>query len=153
MLCIRELEDLLAALGQLCHLFLRSPKNVTYFFTINHSIIFYTCIILPPILYRLMFYIILGGMGVTSAWSPLGNFLEDQAHPNVFAFHRTRFFYFCDVKFFCVCFPVVQGFSLRLVCLFSNSFQFKFFIYSLYIHIYIFYIFFHCTVGSLICAG
>ena len=28
---------------------------------------------------------------------------------------------------------------------FSNSFQFKFFIYSLYIHIYICYIFFHCT--------
>ena len=27
-----------------------------------------------------------GGMGVTSAWSPLGNFLEGQAHPNVFAF-------------------------------------------------------------------
>ena len=76
-------------------------------------------------------------MGVTSAWSPLGNFLEGQAHPKVF----------------CVCFPVVQGFSLRLLCLFSNSFQFKFFIYSLYIHIYIFYIFFHCTVGSLICAG
>ena len=48
-------------------------------------------------------------------------------------------------KFFCVCFPVVKGFSLRLLCLFSNSFQFKFFIYSLYIHIYIFYIFFHCT--------
>ena len=46
------------------------------------------------------------------------------------------------MKFFCVCFPVVQGFSLRLLCLFSNSFQFKFFIYSLYIHIYIFYIFF-----------
>ena len=32
-------------------------------------------------------------------------------------------------------------FALRLLCLFSNSFQFKFFIYSLYIHIYIFYIF------------
>ena len=24
-----------------------------------------------------------GGMGVTSAWSPLGNFIEGQAHPNV----------------------------------------------------------------------
>ena len=53
---------------------------------------------------------------------------------------------------FCVCFPVVS--TPRLLCLFSNSFQFKFFIYSLYIHIYIFFfIFFHCTVGSLICAG
>ena len=36
---------------------------------------------------------------------------------------------------------------LRLLCLFSNSFLFKFFIYSLYIHIYIFYIFFHRLVG------
>ena len=41
---------------------------------------------------------------------------------------------------------MVQGFSLRLLCLFSNSFQFKFFIYTLYIHIYIF---FHCTCGAL----
>ena len=87
-------------------------------------------------------------MGVTSAWSPMGNFLEGQAHPNLFAFHRTMFFYFLWYEVFCVCFPVVQGFSMRLLCLFSNSFQFKFFIYSLYIHIYIFYIFFHCTVGS-----
>ena len=67
-------------------------------------------------------------------------------------------FFLCrEVSFscvFCVCFPVVQGFSQRLLCLFSDSFQFKFFIYSLYIHIYIyFYIFFHCAVGSLICAG
>ena len=37
------------------------------------------------------------GKGVTSAWSPLGNFLEGQAHPNL---HRTRFCYFFDVKFF-----------------------------------------------------
>ena len=27
-----------------------------------------------------------GGGGFTSAWSPLGNFIEGQAHPNVFAF-------------------------------------------------------------------
>ena len=33
---------------------------------------------------------------------------------------------------------MVQSFSLRLLCLFSNSFQLKFFKYSLYIHIYIF---------------
>ena len=62
-----------------------------------------------------------------------------------FTFHRTRFFYFLRLEVFCVCFPVVQGFSLRLLCLFSNSFQFKLFIYSLYIHIYIF---FHCTCGA-----
>ena len=38
-----------------------------------------------------------GGKGVTSAWPPLGNFLEGQAHPNL---HRTRFCYFFYVKFF-----------------------------------------------------
>ena len=86
-------------------------------------------------------------MGVTFAWSPLGNFIEGQAHPNVFAFSVVfiepgfMYFLFREVSFscvFCVCFPVVQGFSPRLLCLFSNSFQVKFFIYSLYI-----YIFFH----------
>ena len=84
----------------------------------------------------------------------MGNFLEGQAQPNVFAFafHRTRFFYFLWREVFNVCFPVVQGSSLRLLCLFSNSFQFKFFIYSLYIHIYIFYIFSHCTCGALQCS-
>ena len=29
------------------------------------------------------YWIARGGKGVTSAWSPLGNFLEGQAHPNV----------------------------------------------------------------------
>ena len=47
---------------------------------------------------------------------------------------------FCVVKFlshvfFCVCFPEVQGLSPRLLCLFSNSFQFKFLIYSLLVSI------------------
>ena len=37
---------------------------------------------------------------------------------------------------------MVQGFSLRLLCLFSNSFQIKFFIYSLYIFIFIYFIYF-----------
>ena len=77
---------------------------------------------------------------------PLGIFIEGQAHPNVFAFlqfsSNRGLSIFCVVKFlshvfFCVCFPVVQGFSPRLLCLFSNSFQF-FSLYSLYIHIYIF---------------
>ena len=81
-------------------------------------------------------------MGVTSAWSPLGDFLEGQAHPNVFCLSSNQVFLFFWREVFCVCFPVVQGFSLRLLCLFSNIFLFKFFIYSLYIHIYIFYIFF-----------
>ena len=42
-------------------------------------------------------------MGVTSAWSPLGNFLEGQAHPNVFCllpFIEPGFSIFFDVKFF-----------------------------------------------------
>ena len=91
-------------------------------------------------------------MGVNSAWSPLGNFLEGQAHPNVFCLSSNQVFLFFWREVFCVCFPVFQGFLLRLLCLFSNSFQFKFFMYSLYIHIYIFYIFFHCTCGALQCS-
>ena len=57
----------------------------------------------------------MGGMGVTSPWSPLGNFLEGQAHPNVFAFLQfssNRCLIFCvEVSFscvFCLCFPVVH---------------------------------------------
>ena len=38
-----------------------------------------------------------GGKGVTSAWSPLGNFLEGQAHPNLSSNQVLLFF---DVKFF-----------------------------------------------------
>ena len=62
-------------------------------------------------------------------------------------FIEPGFIYFLcrDVSFscvFCVCFPVVQSFSPRLLCLSSNSFQVKFFIYSLYIYIYIFFIYF-----------
>ena len=83
-----------------------------------------------------------GGKGVSPRGPP---WATSSKAKHTQTFHRTRFFYFFDVKFFCVCFPVVKGFSLRLLCLFSNSSQFKFFIYSLYIHIYIFYIFFHCT--------
>ena len=56
-----------------------------------------------------------GGKGVTSAWSPLGNFLEGQAHPNL---SSNQVFLFFLREVFCVCFPV----SLRLLCLFSNSF-------------------------------
>ena len=77
-------------------------------------------------------------MGLTSTWSPLGNFMEGQAHPNVFAF--LQFLSNRGLSIFCVFyvyFPIVQGFSPRLLCLFSNSCQFKFFIYSLYIYIYI----------------
>ena len=86
-----------------------------------------------------------GGKGVTSAWSPLGNFSEGQAHPNLSS--NQVLLFFLTWSFLCL---LSGGFSLRL--LFSNSFQFKFFIYSLYIHIYIFYIFFHCTCGALQCS-
>ena len=110
-----------------------------------------------------LFLLVPGGMGVTSAWSPLGNCIEGQAHPNVFAFlqflSNRGFSIFCVVKFlshvfFCVCFPVVQGFSPRLLCLFSNNFSVQIlYIFFIYSYLYIFYIFFYRTVGSLICAG
>ena len=57
----------------------------------------------------------MGGGGVTSAWSPLGNFLEGQAHSNLSS--NQVFLFFCR-EVFCFCFPVV----LRLLCSFSNSF-------------------------------
>ena len=100
-----------------------------------------------------------GGMGVTSAWSPVsaGQLHRRPNTPKRFClsaiFIEPGFIYFlcCEVSFscvFCVCFPVVQGFLPRLLCLFSNSFQFKLFIYSLYIHIYIFlYTFFSLYSG------
>ena len=84
-----------------------------------------------------MAYLSQGGMGVTSAWSPLGNFLEGQAHPNL---HRTRFFYFFDVKFFCVCFPVVQGFFTEVVMFIFEQFSVS--LYILYIFIFIYFIYF-----------
>ena len=74
-------------------------------------------------------------MGVTSAWSPLEG-LRRPSTPKRFClsafFIQPGFYFLCrEVSFscvFCLCFPMV--------------------------HIYIFfYIFFHCTVGSLICAG
>ena len=72
---------------------------------------------------------------------PPGQLLRRPSTPKRFCLSSNQVFsIFCD-EVFCVCFPVVQGFSLRLLCLFSNCLQFKFFIYSLYIHIYIFYIF------------
>ena len=89
-----------------------------------------------------------GGMGVTSAWSPLGNFLEGQAHPNVFAFQqfsssRGLSLFLCrEVSFscvFCVCFPVVQGFSPRL-CLFSKVFSSNS-LYILYIFLFIYFLY------------
>ena len=47
--------------------------------------------------------VIRGGMGVTSAWSPLGNFLEGPSTPKCFCllpFIEPGFSIFCDVKFF-----------------------------------------------------
>ena len=77
-----------------------------------------------------------GGKGVTSAWSPLGNFLEGQAHPNL---HRTRFCYFFDVKFFVFAFQwfLHWGCYVYFRIVFSlNS------LYILYIFIFIYFIYF-----------
>ena len=88
-----------------------------------------------------MYFVSYGGDGCHLRVVPPGQLLRRPSTPKRFCllpFIEPGFSIFCDVKFFCVCFPVAQGFSLRLLCLFPNSFQFKFFIYSLYIHIYIF---------------
>ena len=88
-----------------------------------------------------------GGEGCHLRVVPPGQLLRRPSTPKPSS-NQVLLFFWHDV--FCVCFPVV--FALRLLCLFLNSFQFKFFIYSLYIHIYIFYIFFHCTCGALQCS-
>ena len=88
-----------------------------------------------------------GGGGCHLRVVPPGQLLRRPSTPKRFCllpFIEPGFSIFCDVKFFV--------FALRLLCLFLNSFQFKFFIYSLYIHIYISYIFFHCTCGVLQCS-
>ena len=77
-------------------------------------------------------------MGVTSAWSPLGNFLEGQAHPNGFAFLQ---------------FSSNQGFSIFCVVKFLSHVFLSLLSGGSYLYLYIFYIFFYCTVGSLLCAG
>ena len=85
-----------------------------------------------------------GGMGVTSAWSPLGNFLEGQAHPNVFAFCLSSnqvFLFFCDVNFFVFAFRWFRVFHWGCYVYFrivfsSNS------LYILYILIFIYFIYF-----------
>ena len=79
---------------------------------------------------------------------PPGQLLRRPSTPKRFClsaiFIEPGFIYFLcrEVSFSCVffvCFPVFQGFSPRFVCLFSNSFQFKFFINS---YLYIFFIYF-----------
>ena len=86
-----------------------------------------------------------GGEGCHLRVVPPGQLLRRPSTPKPSS-NQVLLFFWREV--FCVCFPVV--FALRLLCLFSNSFQFKFFIYSLYIHFYIFYIF--CTCGALQCS-
>ena len=86
-----------------------------------------------------------GGDGCHLRVVPHGQLHRRPSTPKRFClsavFIEPGFIYFLcrEVSFscvFCVCFPVVQRFSPRLLCLFSNNFQFKFFIYSLDIHIY-----------------
>ena len=67
-----------------------------------------------------------------------GQLLRRPSTPKPFI--EPGFSYFFDVKFFCVCFPVVKGFSLRLLCLFSNSFSSNS-SYILYIFMFIYFIF------------
>ena len=71
------------------------------------------------------------GMGVTSAWSPLGNFVEGQAHPNVFAFlqfsSNLGFSIFCVVKFLSHVFSV---FAFRWFTFIFISFLNIFSLYS-----------------------
>ena len=78
-----------------------------------------------------------GGEGCHLRVVPPGQLLRRPSTPKPFI--KPGFVIFLTWSFLCL---LSGGFSLRLLCLFSNSFQFKFFIYSLYIHIYIFYIFF-----------
>ena len=61
-----------------------------------------------------------GGMGVTSAWSPLGNFSEGQAHTNVFAFCLSSnqvFLFFVAWSFLCLL-SGGSGFSTEVVVMF-----------------------------------
>ena len=88
-----------------------------------------------------------GGEGCHLRVVPPGQLLRRPSTPKPFI--EPGFVIFFYVKFFVFAF---RWFFTEVVMLFSNSFQFKFFIYSLYIHIYIFYIFFHCTCGALQCS-
>ena len=80
-----------------------------------------------------------GGMDVTSAWSPLGNFLEGQAHPNLSS--NQVFLFFWREVFFVFTFRWFRVFHwgcyvyFRLVFS-SNS------LYILYIFIFIYFIYF-----------
>ena len=69
---------------------------------------------------------------VTSVWSPLGNILEGQAHPNVFAFclssNQIFFLFFVTWSFFVFAFRWFRVCHWGCYVYFSNSFQFKFFI-------------------------
>ena len=91
-----------------------------------------------------VYFVSYGGDGCHLRVVPPGQLLRRPSTPKRFCllpFIEPGFSIFCDVKFFCVCFPVVQGFSLRLLCLFrivfsSNS------LYILYIFIFIYFIYF-----------
>ena len=103
-----------------------------------------------------------GGMGVTSAWSPLGNFIEGQAHPNVFAFLQFSlnqglcifcFAEFPSHVFFVFAFRWFRVFHRGCYVYFPIVFRSNS-LYILYIFIYFLYIFFivfchtlHCFIG------
>ena len=80
-------------------------------------------------------------MGVTSAWSPLGNFLEGQAHPNVFCLSSNQVFLFCDVKLFVFAFRWFRVFHCGCYVYFRIVFRSNS-LYILYIFIFIYFIYF-----------
>ena len=74
-----------------------------------------------------------GGKGVTSAWSPLGNFLEGQAHPNLSS--NQVFLFFLTWSF--LCFRWYWGCYVYFRIVFSSNS-----LYILYIFIFIYFIYF-----------
>ena len=53
-----------------------------------------------------------GGVGVTSAWSPLGNFIEGQAHPNVLLILCFSHVITYGSRVFCITFQsILNGFG------------------------------------------
>ena len=81
-------------------------------------------------------YIFGGGEGCHLRVVPLGQLLRRPSTPKPFI--EPGFSIFLPWSFLCL---LSGGFSLRLLCLFSNSFQFKF-LYILYIFIFIYFIYF-----------
>ena len=81
------------------------------------------------------FKILMGGKGVTSAWSPLGNFLEGQAHPNLSS--NQVFLFFLTGGFLCL----LSGGTDIVMFIFEYFLVQILYIFSIYSYLYILYIF------------